>query len=81
MLREEYNYRFANSDEDWNSLFEGENQTLLSNIELGTSYKFNIGEQLYLDAGPYIKIPIQGIGHGNVKLNTIGFRLGISIIK
>ena len=81
MLREEYKYNFTNSAEDWYSLFEGENQTLLSNIELGTSYKFNIGKQLYVDAGPYLKIPVQGIGHGNVKLNTIGIRLGISIIK
>jgi len=81
MLREEYNYRFANSNDDWIGIFERESSTLLSSIELATTYKLNIGNRNFIDAGPYIKIPTNGIGHGKVMLSAFGFRMGISIMK
>ncbi len=81
MVREEYTYLFSNSDDDWIGTFGSGNQTLLSNIELGASYKFNIGDNLFLDAGPYVKLPTSGVGHGNVKLRAYGFRLGMSLVK
>jgi len=81
MLREEYNYMFSESADNWTGVFEGENRTLLSNIELGTSYKINTGKDIFLDAGPYFKVPISGIGHGDIKLSSFGLRLGISLLK
>lgn len=81
MIREEYNFKFTESQDDWIGIFEGENSTFLSNIELGATYKINTGHGVFLDAGPYLKIPTGGIGHGDVRLSSFGFRLGISLIK
>jgi len=81
MLREEYDYRFAESSDDFTGLFTGENQTLLSQIELSTTYKLRTGGGYFIDAGPYLKLPLNGVGHGNVRLTSIGFRLGVSLVK
>lgn len=81
MLREEYNYRFAKRSDDWTGIFEMESQTLLSNVELSSTYKFKLGERYFFDLGPYVKIPTRGVGHGNVHLSSIGFRVSASLIK
>ena len=79
MLQEQYEYNFADFN-SWTGTFNGESQTLLSNIELSTTYKFNLGGY-FIDGGPYIKIPTNGVGHGNVKLRSFGFRVGVSLVK
>ena len=81
MLREAYDYRFTDPAEDWSAEFEGESRTLLSSLELGASYKFKLGQQIFIDAGPYVKLPTRGIGHGAVKLRTVGLRIGMSMVK
>jgi len=69
------------SDDNWTGIFEGESSSFLSNIELSTTYKVDLGGDLLIDAGPYLKIPTNGIGHGDVRLSSFGFRVGVSIIK
>ena len=81
MLREEYDYRFAESSDDFTGLFTGESQTLMSQIELSTSYKLRTGGGYFIDAGPYLKLPLNGVGHGNVRLTSIGIRVGVSLVK
>ena len=81
MLQEDYYYIFSESGDNWESSFDAGNRTLLSNIEVATSYKLQLSKHLSVNAGPYIKIPTSGIGHGEVRLSSFGFRMGISIIK
>lgn len=81
MVREQYDYVFSESDDNWTGIFEGESSSFLSNIELSTTYKVDLGGDLLIDAGPYLKIPTNGIGHGDVRLSSFGFRVGVSIIK
>ena len=81
MVREEYDYLFTESDNDWTGIFEGESQSVLSNVELSTTYKFISASDYIIDAGPYLKIPTSGIGHGDVRLSSFGFRVGVSFLK
>ena len=81
MVREEYNYQFVQSEDNWTGIFEGESQSFLSNVELGATYKLNLGRDFMIDAGPYLKILANGIGHGSVKLSSFGFRVGVSLFK
>jgi len=81
MVREEYNYMFSESADNWTGVFDGESSSILSNVELSTTYKLDLGRDFIIDAGPYLKIPASGIGHGNVRLSSFGFRVGVSIIK
>ena len=81
MVREEYDYRFSDPGSNDTFIFSGENQTLFSNAELGLAYKFKVGNRLIIDAGSYVKIPTRGIGHGSMRLTTVGVRLGISLLK
>ncbi len=81
MIREEYEYMFTESGENWTGIFRNDSQTILSNVELGTTYKIRTGDGLFIDAGPYFKIPLRGVGHGNVKLASVGFRIGVSLVK
>ena len=81
MIREVYEYQFINNEQDnWVDDFNFANSTLLSTLELGASYKFFAGKRYYIDGGPYMKIPINGIGNGDVLLRSYGFRVGISFI-
>ena len=81
MLKETYEYQFADSGTNWEEEFSFANSTLLSNIELGSTYNFMIGNKYSMDLGPYIKIPINGIGNGDVKLRSFGFRMGINAFR
>jgi hypothetical protein len=81
MLREEYDYRFAESSDDFTGLFLGDSNTLLSQIELSTAYKLRTKGGFFIDAGPYLKVPLNGVGHGDVKLTSVGFRIGISLVR
>ncbi len=81
MLREEYDYRFAQNSDDFTGVFRGDSETFLSQVELATSYKWRTGAGYFLDAGPYLKLPLNGVGHGNVRLTSIGLRVGISLVK
>lgn len=81
MLREEYDYQFDESSDDFTGVFSGENHNFASQIELSTVYKLRTGGGYFIDAGPYLKLPLSGVGHGNVRLTSVGIRIGVSLVK
>ena len=81
MLREEYDYQFDESSDDFTGVFSGENHNFASQIELSTAYKLRTGGGYFIDAGPYLKLPLSGVGHGNVRLTSVGIRIGVSLVK
>ena len=81
MLREEYDYQFEQSSDDFTGIFSGENHNFASQIELSTAYKLRTGGGYFIDAGPYLKLPLSGVGHGNVRLTSVGIRIGVSLVK
>jgi len=51
------------------------NNTWLNGLDFSTSYRFRLSDMWYIESGPYFKIPLGGIGHGNVKLTSFGIRV------
>jgi len=80
MIHETYEYRLSDGS-SWIDEFSFSNSTLLSNIELSTTYNFMLADKFSVDLGPYIKIPVNGIGFGEVKLRSYGFRLGMNVFR
>jgi hypothetical protein len=58
--------------------FKNENSHLFSVIGISGGYQYNFNKRLSFMAEPYVKMPLSGIGQGEVKLNSIGalFTLG-----
>ena len=48
-------------------------------LTLSGGYKRNIGKRVTLTAEPYLKVPLQGIGFGKVKLNSGGVMFSVGV--
>lgn len=82
MKKEKYDYfyKYPNGQTyTYKHLYENENKHLFSVLSLSAGYTRKINNTFTLSAEPYLKIPLSGIGNGNVKLNSTGvlFTLGI----
>ena len=78
MNKEDYQYHYNNS-----SGYQYKTAGYKGNVDWLTSAHFSVGfEQrlfgkFYLQAEPYAKIPLTGIGEGKVKLYSLGIQLGL----
>ena len=74
MLDEQYQYRYEEPDESlrqkWGT--QNENQHWLSFAEVSTGYYVPFANRTSLMVGPYLQLPISGIGHGNIKVLSVG---------
>ena len=75
MLKESYDYKFEDLTNNFESSWSGSNNTLFSNLELGIGYRRQLNNGNSIEFTPYSKIPISGIGHGNLMLSSFGLRL------
>ncbi|HEY6064349.1 MAG TPA: hypothetical protein VIV35_12110 [Chitinophagaceae bacterium] len=56
-----------------------QNKHYFSILTLSGGYQKNIGKSLSVTVEPYLKLPLSGIGFGNVKLNSGGILLSVGI--
>lgn len=47
----------------------------LSNLNLSIGYERTIGKNFSVQAEPYFKVPLQGLGYGSIKMNSYGMLL------
>ena len=47
-------------------------------MSLGVGYEHNIGNGTKLRVEPYLKIPLKGLGIGNMPITSSGLYIGIS---
>lgn len=80
MKKEKYDYHY----ERWNGMpgySEHSYQTgvfhAFASMYLGGAYGFHLNQNLSVAAAPYIKIPLYGVGEGNVKITSAGAMLGL----
>ena len=76
MLQEDYWYKYKSNDPDLVSWWGGENahQYWFGVINLSVSYEHTLTNKWSVAIGPYLNIPLSGIGHGNVELQNFGMR-------
>ncbi len=80
MTREYYDYSAIANGEDQHGEFTHypSSKHLFATVNLNTGYEIKIGNTLSLRAEPYFKIPIKGIGTGNLHMSSTGINLGIT---
>jgi hypothetical protein len=76
MKKEEYNYYFKPPYTSqyiyYSRTIENQNKHYLSVLDLSAGYTRKINSHLTLQAEPYYKIALKGVGYGKVKLNSGG---------
>ena len=78
----DYLYKYPNgSTYTHNYSYENENNHFLSILSLSGGYTRRLNRTFSLSAEPYFKLPLGGVGMGNIKLNSAGvmFTLGARI--
>lgn len=78
MLKEDYNFIYTAASGQANRLVEktNANQHYLSVIDLSATYNIKLKSKKFaFGLEPYVKIPLSGIGEGNVRLKSSGISL------
>jgi hypothetical protein len=81
MLKEEYNFRCIpySGYSDYLLVKENENQHYFSVLALAASYQINPkGSNIKWALEPYFKLPLGGVGEGNVRLKSSGISLNLT---
>jgi len=55
------------------------NKHMFSVLNLSAGYEKKLNQNLSLITEPYFKIPLEGIGYGNIQLNSMGVLISLSI--
>lgn len=79
MEKEEYHYNYQRTNGTSGyakRFFASDNVHWFSGAYFGLGYERNLIKNVSISAEPFIKIPIQGIGQGSVKLFSAGAQLG-----
>jgi len=81
MLEEHYRFFYENPAPGlvryWGS--ENEYHTWMGIIQLSPGYQFRLGGRFAVQGGPFIQIPIAGVGHGDLNLYSLGLNLRFAI--
>lgn len=75
MKKEIYDYYYINNWGQmriYNHTYTSENTHLFSVINLSGGYQYHFNDRFSILTEPYARIPISGIGHGKVNLNSAG---------
>jgi hypothetical protein len=75
MLEEKYYYRFEDPEDNWSNYLNSGNNTLFNSLELNVGYNHKLKNNIEITLEPYARLPINGIGHGQVMLSSGGIRL------
>ncbi|OEK07498.1 outer membrane beta-barrel protein [Roseivirga misakiensis] len=81
MLREDYDYEYTRPSPNWapTSQVKGENNHLLGIANFSVGYETGISKKFKLGIEPFMKLPLTGIGQGEVKFLSFGTNLVIKL--
>lgn len=78
MLSEKYSMNYANNySHDYE--FKGKNQHYFGVADLSFTYLRRVNKQYSLGIRPFVQLPLQGIGYGNIPLQSQGVALIIGL--
>ena len=79
MQREEYSYVWVENNKlnRWEGSAMNQNRHLFSILNLSAGYERSLGRCWSVQAEPYVKLPLAGVGLGKVKLISAGVFLGV----
>ena len=81
MLSEAYYYNYEDPQPHYRKSWYGSmaNKDWFSMMEFDLGYQWRLGHNQILQISPFVQLPVRGIGHGNVMLNTYGIRVGYGL--
>ncbi|NLU96414.1 outer membrane beta-barrel protein [Chitinophaga sp. Ak27] len=79
MLKEKYQYIYKTLPTAEKTV-ENENQHYLAILNVGALYQHPAGRKLIIGVQPYAKIPLRGVGLGQVKLYSAGVSLQVNLV-
>ncbi len=71
MKKETYNYQYTN-EYPWSETIRDGSRHIFSVLNFSAGYEKQISTHFSLQAEPYLKLPLNGIGFGRVKLESAG---------
>ncbi|CAN5397634.1 hypothetical protein BH11BAC3_BH11BAC3_00580 [soil metagenome] len=79
MTKEENNYNVTlnGSDQQMTGVYKKNSYELPAVINISIGYQKNVSKNFDIRLEPFLKIPIQGIGVGNLPVTSAGLQLGI----
>lgn len=79
LKKETYDMHFYNASGTYRrmSYTYKDNTAFLSILNLAIGYEHKLSNALYIQAEPYLKFPLSGLGEGKVKLYSAGLQLGV----
>lgn len=74
MLNEEYDFKYDQNGEGLPQSWNERTGTghLMSNVGFSIGFEYDIHPRWSLRAEPYVRLPLKGVGEGNVKLYSVG---------
>lgn len=82
MKKQKYNYNYKTNAGVSNSRIwqtDSSSNYLFSILDLSAGWEKPIGKRLNLQVAPYAKIPLKGVGFGNIRLSSFGINFSIQI--
>jgi hypothetical protein len=79
MLRENYEFEYANNVPSFYINVANQNKHLLSILNLNVTYQRRLSSGINAIVQPYYKIPLTGIGNGRVDLRSAGVAFGVGV--
>lgn len=74
-----YNYKYWGLPVSKTMTFTNENKHFLSVLTLSGGYAYQLSPRISVLAEPYLKLPVSGIGFGNIKLNSAGVLFSVAV--
>ena len=78
MLEEKYVYKYQNAYDQTREL-SNQHQHYFSVLNLAFTYQFPLGRHTSLGIQPYAKVPLKGLGFGEVKLYSTGVTVQMNL--
>lgn len=77
MLREDYDYEYTRPSPNWapTAQIKGENNHVFGIANVSFGYETNLNKKFRLAVEPFMKLPLTGIGQGEVKFLSFGTNL------
>lgn len=78
MLTENYVYQYKSSYSSYEHQERNENQHYFKVANLSLGYERAVGKRWALQVEPFVKVPVAGVGFGNIKLSTTGLFVALN---
>jgi len=82
MKKEVYDYEYKNPSGQYyyyTRKLNDVNKHYFSVLSLSAGYEYRPGNRVSFSAGPFVNIPLKGIGFGKMKLNSAGLQLNLAV--